>query len=64
MLIRTKYNTGDRVYYDEDKLGEIIGYEIYSNKGIFYILKSEDISNQVDLINNGNLRNENELKQT
>ena len=62
MLIRTMYNVGDKVYFDGDKPGEIAGYEIYSRRGIFYELKADNISDQVDLINHGCLREESELK--
>ena len=61
MEIRTKFNIGDVVCYDGGKIGTIVGCEIYSKRGIFYELDSDNIKEKVELINHGNLRNENEI---
>lgn len=29
MKIETKYNIGDKVIFDEDRIGEIVGFEIH-----------------------------------
>lgn len=69
MKIETKFNIGDKVLYDGIKLGRIVGYEIQSTKGIFYVIKAEKDPNRADsyyedlafLKNRGALRHEDDL---
>ena len=69
MDIKTKFNLGDIVSYDNGKRGKIIGYEIIftpnpkcNTNGIWYEIEAMTYSEQVFLDNYGKLRKEKDLK--
>lgn len=65
MEIKTNFNIGDRVFYDDCREGTVIGIEIIvginNRQTVSYKIKVNTVHDQVVLINKGDLRNENEL---
>lgn len=69
MKIKTKFNIGAFVKYDNGKRGKIIGYEIRNLKdskltlnGIWYEIEAMTYSEQVILDNYGKMRKEEDLE--
>lgn len=65
MEIKTNFNIGDRVFYDDYREGIVMGIEIIveinNRQTVSYKIKGNTIHDQVALVNKGDLRNENEL---
>lgn len=68
MTINTKFNLGQKVIYDIDKIGIIIGLEIitrdtfYQIPQVKYKLKATNIENQILLQNKKKLKYKNNIK--
>lgn len=67
MEIETNFNIGDKVFYDDHKVGAVVGIEIIvgldNRKTVSYNIKGKNIHDQVVLDNKGSLREENELRR-
>lgn len=67
MRIETNFNIGDKVIYDDNKVGTVVGIEIIVGleirRIVSYNIKSKTIHDQVVLDNQGSLREENELRR-
>ena len=67
MGIETNFNIGDKVIYDDNKVGTVVGIEIIvgldNRRTVSYNIKSKTIHDQEVLDNQGSLRQENELRR-